>query len=57
MDFSVLLLLLLLLLLLVLLFYYFFLIQLNFITIVGPWRLHQWLKEHFKSIGRNLPIR
>ena len=34
-----------------------FLIQLNFITIVGPWRLHQWLKEHFKSIGRNLPMR
>lgn len=31
--------------------------QLNFITIVGPWRLHQWLKEHFKLIGRNLPIR
>jgi len=31
--------------------------QLPFLTIVGPWRLFQWLKEHFKLMGQNLPIR
>lgn len=31
--------------------------QLPFLTIVGPWRLFQWLKENFKLMGKTMPIR